>query len=360
MTITATAPAKLVLLGEYAVLEGAPALVAAVDRHVRVSLEPTDGGRWLFTSDLPDYPDSVVDWTAEGIQVEVEAGEHDEWTVLPGTVIECVCDGAAIKPWDLPALHVHIESRDLYDGDGSAKLGLGSSAAVIVALAAAERAQLVALGHLDEEPPPEDALMENLWINAEFQEGRGSGLDVAAATFGGLLAYQVEDDALSVDVVDLPAGIVFATIWTGTPASTRELLDGMQAFEERAPEEHAQHMATLAGLSERGLQACAESDAAAWMDVVAAWTPAMSALGQAAGLPIVAGVHAELAALTTDSDTAYKPSGAGGGDVGVLFARTPDALAQTARRAEAAGYGWVSLQVHPDGVKVRQAERPSS
>ena len=39
MIVTATAPGKLVLLGEYAVLEGAPALVMAIDRRAEVRLE---------------------------------------------------------------------------------------------------------------------------------------------------------------------------------------------------------------------------------------------------------------------------------------------------------------------------------
>ena len=43
--VTASAPGKLFLAGEYAVLAGAPALVAAVDRraHVRAVLEPGAG-----------------------------------------------------------------------------------------------------------------------------------------------------------------------------------------------------------------------------------------------------------------------------------------------------------------------------
>lgn len=353
MSIVATAPAKLVLLGEYAVLEGAPAIVAAVDRRVRVTVAPTDEGRWRFTSDLPHYPPSIVDWTAEGIEVEVEAGTHEEWTVLPGTVVECVCSASDVNPWELPPLAIHIESLGLYDGDGTTKLGLGSSAAVIVALAAALRAQLLAWGRVAETPGPEDALLENLWIHAEVQDGRGSGLDVAAATLGGLLVYQVREDELDVDLVELPRGIAFATLWTGASASTSELLDGMAAFEERAPAAYAQHMATLTTLTTTGLAACRDDDADAWMDVVRAWTPAMEALGRAADLPLVSGPHAELAALAGGSDTAYKPSGAGGGDVGLLFARSADALANTVRKAEECGYRCVPLRVHPDGVMVR-------
>lgn len=40
---TVIAPGKLVLLGEYAVLDGAPAIVAAVDRGVRCDVEAGDG-----------------------------------------------------------------------------------------------------------------------------------------------------------------------------------------------------------------------------------------------------------------------------------------------------------------------------
>ena len=41
--IAATAPGKLFLTGEWAVLRGAPALVVAVDRVVRVELHVEEG-----------------------------------------------------------------------------------------------------------------------------------------------------------------------------------------------------------------------------------------------------------------------------------------------------------------------------
>ena len=50
MRIIASAPGKIVVTGEYAVLVGAPALVAALDRRARCTMEDTDAGGWTFTT----------------------------------------------------------------------------------------------------------------------------------------------------------------------------------------------------------------------------------------------------------------------------------------------------------------------
>jgi phosphomevalonate kinase len=46
----ARAPGKLVALGEYAVLDGAPAVVLAIDRYVEASIEPSTDGRCRLTT----------------------------------------------------------------------------------------------------------------------------------------------------------------------------------------------------------------------------------------------------------------------------------------------------------------------
>ncbi len=52
MPVTASAPGKLVLTGEYAVLEGAPAVVLAVSRRARVHLRDSEDADWHI--DAPD------------------------------------------------------------------------------------------------------------------------------------------------------------------------------------------------------------------------------------------------------------------------------------------------------------------
>ena len=50
MKIEVSAPGKLVLIGEYGVLFGAPAVVMAVNRRARVELTPAEGARWILTA----------------------------------------------------------------------------------------------------------------------------------------------------------------------------------------------------------------------------------------------------------------------------------------------------------------------
>ena len=56
MNQTVFAPGKLVIAGEYAVLDGAPAIVLAIDRGVRCDIEPAN----TLTITTPDGDDRFV------------------------------------------------------------------------------------------------------------------------------------------------------------------------------------------------------------------------------------------------------------------------------------------------------------
>ena len=50
MSVAASAPGKLFLLGEYAVLDGSPALLAAVSARARVNIKRRDDRHWSVVS----------------------------------------------------------------------------------------------------------------------------------------------------------------------------------------------------------------------------------------------------------------------------------------------------------------------
>ena len=127
MRIAASAPGKLVLLGEYAVLEGAPALVLAVNRRATATLRPAAGRDWEIAS------------PTLGIEARLRfGGSTPAWmgTAAPelawvGTVMERAPGIARV-----PACRVELETDRFYLAHRGTrhKLGLGSSAALTVAL----------------------------------------------------------------------------------------------------------------------------------------------------------------------------------------------------------------------------------
>src|SRR5690606_11058374 len=100
--------------------------------------------------------------------------------------------------------------------EGDQKLGLGSSAAILVAALAAVRAP---------EYADDDALRratERPALRAHREaQGGGSGIDVAAAVRGGtLIARRAGPDALGLDSVELPSALRVELWASGVSAST--------------------------------------------------------------------------------------------------------------------------------------------
>jgi phosphomevalonate kinase len=276
------APGKLVLTGAYAVLEGAPAIVAAVDRYAVVD------------SSTPD----------------------------------------------------EVDVRALHDGAGH-KLGLGSSAASLVA---SHAARAVARGEDLRDADVRARILRDVRGAHAQSQGGGSGVDVAASVHGSVLHFVLDGDQASVRTVDLPAGIVLAAFWSGASARTSDLRARVDAHRART----ADALGDLRRIASNAAAAVDAGDGASFVAAAAATARALDALGRAADAPIVLPAFAELASVAAQGSgaAAFLPSGAGGGDVAVWIGLGPppqDLLA----RAAALGMRPLSLGVDRGGVRVQ-------
>lgn len=259
--VIARAPGKLLLTGAYAVLEGAPALVVAVDRYAVARSAPID-----------DAPAREI--------------------------------AAAFPRGGAPS----VDTSSLYRGE--TKLGLGSSAAALVAAIASAD---VAAGVEELDKP---AIFMRAKEAHQRAQGGGSGVDVAASTFGGVLRYQGGAPSPAA----LPAGVTLEVWWSGTPARTSSLLGQVRALAARDASAYRQVFGPLVAASEGAAQAGDRSD---FLAHARAFSDALAALGAAADAPIVPAGFAALAAAAAAEGGAFFGSGAGGGDVAVFLGVSP-------------------------------------
>jgi phosphomevalonate kinase len=347
-----SAPGKLVLLGEYAVLFGHPSLVMAVNRRARVELRPSEDGRWSSTA--PGYADSPVffDITCDrGLRWAAETADRAGRFELLEGVLTRLASAGLIDPGTLEPASVVLDTREFFRNTpaGPVKLGLGSSAALTVALASAA----MAWGGADDPGTPEpERLRRAIELHRSFQRGRGSGVDVAASLMGGVVEYRLDDNgAVAVArTVELPRDLRLVPVWTGRPAATSVFLARLA---RRVGDETGAVVAVLAELgraAESGIDNLRGGNLPGALADVDRFAEAMEELGRAAGLDILSAEHRQLGRLAHRVGVRYKPSGAGGGDFGIGWSDDPAAAAAFVSAAADAGFPTPALAPECTGL----------
>jgi phosphomevalonate kinase len=345
-TIECSAPGKLVLFGEYAVLFGAPAIVAAVHRRAVVSFQPSADANWEVSA--PGFaprptrfeigPGGELRWHDEGL-----GREHFG---LVEKLFSGIRKSGALDLEATAAAALTLDSRAFFDE--GAKLGLGSSAALTVALVSALESWAGGQISVDQR----ERLQGLVDLHREVQGGAGSGIDVAASLLGGVVRFQLAGDGSVANAthLELPGDLRTVFVWTGRAARTSDFLGRLGARREEAPEKVEPVLDELGAVSSAGVAAVAEGNSEAFLEEVDAFWGALDRLGSAIGMPIVSQEHRALRRIAADCDVRYKPSGAGGGDVGIGFTTDPSLAARLADRVASEGFRALDLHIDATGL----------
>lgn len=290
------------LAGEYAVLDGCASVVMAVDRYATAtaSTQPlTDADGWQ----TPEAQAAIDEAISSGY-LQIDSKISVAARVRPGT---------------------------LFDQGQTRKLGLGSSAAMCVAALGAAKLLLSSDG---------SSALDRLKLahiarkGHRKAQGGGSGVDVIASALGGVNAITIAQNSedFTCDSLHWPQDIHWRVLWTGDPVSTKEFVAKVRELARTQPLHYAQIMGPLREAAQGFLQGMQSANASLVFDATKQHGDAMDALGQAAGVPIVTEPMRVLSQLAQRCGCAVKPSGAGGGDIVLLLAKSKqsveDCLAQ--------------------------------
>lgn len=327
MSVIASAPGKLILSGEYAVLDGAPAVCMALDRRARVTVEAGDED--FCTISAPGFSATQGQFRAGPEGIEWLAGEKE--FALVGHTWNAVGMSAA-QP-----VSMTIDTREFVHDETGEKIGIGSSAAVAVALAMA----LCRLENLDADA---GALANS--AHRAFQGGLGSGADIACSSLGGLVYYRM--NGFERRRIAWPDGLACGVVWVGVPASTREKLLRLKEQDTQVSG------AALFLASQRIARAWAAGAVGQILAQYQDYNLVLREFSADHDLGIFDAGHAELTELAAESGAVYKPCGAGGGDAGIALARNPEAIDNFVRAATATGVYHLGVGLDADGPQIEE------
>ena len=199
MFYKASAPANLMMIGEYTVLSGYPAVVCAVNRRLHCQLTPRDDQQIHIQSQLGNLTLSAQNPQAE-------------------------------KPFDLIAAclqqHALPSGCDMViDSEFSHRLGLGSSAALVATLCHCLAQWLRLPTHI-----------ESLWLTGiraiRSLHPNSSGADLAASLHGGMIEFK--NQPLHIRALDHSPEL--AVIYSGSKLETPTAVQSYQQQKKADPE----------------------------------------------------------------------------------------------------------------------------
>jgi len=201
---TASAPGSLFLFGEHAVLQNKRAIVLAVDKRITVMLEPRVDQLINISSPLGELKSSI-----KALKIE--------------------------KPFQFVLTAIQRFKEQLESGfdlfihsDFSSEVGFGSSAAVTVATVAVleKLTRDIEITNIDLL-----RLFETAKSIIQEVQGVGSGADVAASVYGGVMVYQqVAPYVLKQYSTLLPFVVAYSGYKTPTPEVVRKVEKARQQY----------------------------------------------------------------------------------------------------------------------------------
>ena len=317
----AVAPGKAVLTGEYSVLAGGPAVVLATNSFVSISLESTGSESWTFeTLGFESVPELV-----SPNRLPSSSGSSLISAILKKFGFATLRDLS--EEGLLPSKIITDSSSFFLSGK---KLGLGSSAAVCTA------SYRLLCQVLNREPNIKEAID----IHRTWQGGAGSGLDVAASWHGQIISFQNAES----QQFYLPPEIWIEFVWTGKSSTTFDHIRKFQSLNGK------QNKKALESLKESS-QTTKENF---HLQNLLHYQKTLKEFDDACGLNIFSPEHNKLGTIAHQNGLAYKPCGAGGGDIGVAFGddTNKENRQSFVDSATSAGFVCLNLETAEHGVRV--------
>lgn len=260
--VQASAPGKLYIAGEYAVVDGSAAIVAAVNRYVTVkvddenlpALAPESRKYYgVIVSEKENY--KPIFWTrASNGSIEILGDEKYAYVLAAMRVIDSYASECFAPNMDRKSYNLHISS-ELDDAKSGRKYGLGSSAAITVATV---RALCKWYGLKPDVP----TICKLSLIASSMVKRSGSGGDVAASSCGGWILYRAYDrewleselgliksgesdfskllrkkwPRLEFKRINVSKTLKLLVGWTGSPASSAQLVSSVESSVESSAE----------------------------------------------------------------------------------------------------------------------------
>lgn len=337
--IKVSAPGKLCISGEWAVLEvGNPLIVAAVDKRVFAKIKESKD-KFIHIS-IKDFGIENLKALFKGNELSFEKrlkkGEEKYLFFIKSAIESVLKYFNRVKPFEIETWGEDIIIKT---AEQIKTIGFGASAASVVATVAS---LFKFYGKDIKKEPVKEKIYKLSTIAHYFAQGKvGSGFDTAASTFGGVFIYKrfnpdwlmnqfkkgkhlreiikIKWPGFYIKSLKIPNDFNLLVGWTGEFSSTAKMIKQLNNWKKNNKGEHKRIIGQIKSLVEQLIEAWGKSDKEKLLQLIKKNEDYLRELGDKSGLNIETEKLWKLSKIANNNGGAGKLSGAGGGDCGIAI-----------------------------------------
>ena len=303
MEIETTASGKVFLSGEYMALEGGRAITLSSPQNAKVSISKNNESNNILFSSMSDheYP-FKIDEDMKVIWLE------DDPKHLGNILKE------SINQFDksFSGRSISIDTSEFFHNHR--KIGIGSSSAVSVASSKA-------LNQLfDLRLTPKEIINHSRAIHNRAQDSIGSGFDIITSSVEAraLSCRVLDNGGYDYEQIELPESIKIFVVINDEYVQTSEMIDRYKAAKNQYTDYFTQNAPQMLSELEHLYDSILKKDNKSILRYLNRYNELLIDMDNKFNIGVFKNHH-ELIKLSRDGDVFYKPSGSGGGDIGLLI-----------------------------------------
>ena len=304
MKAESTAPGKIFISGEYLVLDGALATIMSTKQRVKATIEDIgDKDNIFYCSIINQHFPFNVD---HNYQINWLDKNPDEF----GLFLDLSIKRMKIKPNN--SLFT-IDTNDLYFQGN--KIGLGSSAAISVAILH------VMNSFYDIKLSKKEIINHSIELHRMHQGKNGSGLDVISSYADSNL-IECDKNMLNDhkwNVLDWPKNLIINGILTTHESSTGSMIEKYNIAKQKDCRKFKSLYSQMKKILDKFSEAWRIGDISDILNSLKKQSILMKQLDNDFDIGIYTEEHKNLSEIAESLGLLYKPSGAGGGDLGFVM-----------------------------------------
>ena len=328
MRVKRTAPGKVFLSGEYLALEGGSAIILSTKQRSKISIEDHNKPYNLFYSSALDqsFPFSVSD------NFEINWIENDPQGF--GLFISLAISELKIKP---SKAFISIDTSEFYSS--GKKIGLGSSASIASAI-------INALNEYFNLQLSESMIVQKaVNLHNLSQDNIGSGLDViSSCADSGVIECNLDmANEHRWKSHKWPADLYIKGVITSDQATTKVMIDKYNHGKTSNQIFFNKFYAETSHLLNQISTVWDAQDSEKILELMQKYNTFIKQLNEKFNLGIFTDEHRQLLDFAKKTGIFYKPSGAGGGDLGLVITNSANKLTQFLTKVSDNNYQTIDL-----------------